>query len=68
MEMGQQLDLFPVAVHLNRIDPDQHMKRFYRLCLQPDLFGGCVLSETRSFGARSMIDTSRFVIPCSLTK
>ena len=43
MEMGPQLDLFPVAVHLNRIDPDQHMKRFYRLCLQPDLFGGCTL-------------------------
>lgn len=39
----QQLDLFPVTAHLRRIDPDQKMWRFYRLGLQPDLFGGCSL-------------------------
>jgi len=38
-----QLDLFPVAVHLRRIDPERNMHRFYRLGLQPDLFGGCTL-------------------------
>ena len=38
-----QLDLFPVAAHLRRIDPARNMRRFYRLCLQPDLFGGCTL-------------------------
>ena len=38
-----QLDLFPVTAHLRRIDPTRNMRRFYRLCLQPDLFGGCTL-------------------------
>ena len=41
--MTQQLDLFPTALQLCRIDPQQNMQRFYRLCLQPDLFGGCTL-------------------------
>jgi predicted DNA-binding WGR domain protein len=30
------------AVHLRRIDPARNMCRFYRLDVQPDLFG-CVL-------------------------
>jgi len=41
--MVQQLDLFPTAAHFCRIDPEQNMSRYYRLCLQPDLFGGCTL-------------------------
>jgi len=41
--MTHQLDLFPMALQLYRIEPDQNMRRFYRLCLQPDLFGGCTL-------------------------
>lgn len=28
------------AVVLRRIDPDRNMARFYRLDIQPDLFGG----------------------------
>jgi predicted DNA-binding WGR domain protein len=28
------------AVHLRRIDPARNMHRFYRLDLQPDLYGG----------------------------
>jgi predicted DNA-binding WGR domain protein len=31
----------PVTLH--RIDPSRNMARFYRLVLQPDLFGGCSL-------------------------
>lgn len=38
-----QLELFPAALRLTRIDPEQNMRRFYRLALQPDLFGGCSL-------------------------
>ena len=38
-----QLELFPAALRLTRIDPEQNMRRFYRLALQPDLFGGCTL-------------------------
>lgn len=50
--MTQQLDLFPVTAHLRRVDPDRRMHRFYRLALQPDLFGGCTLvREWGSVGA-----------------
>lgn len=38
-----QLDLFPVTAHLRRVDPERRMHRFYRLALQPNLFGGCTL-------------------------
>lgn len=38
-----QLDLFPASLRLTRIDPARNMRRFYRLALQPDLFGGCTL-------------------------
>lgn len=30
----------PAQVDLRRIDPSMNMKRFYRMSLQPDLFGG----------------------------
>ena len=38
-----QLSLFPDRVRLRRIDSTQNMRRFYRMHLQPDLFGGCLL-------------------------
>ncbi|MEM7671288.1 MAG: WGR domain-containing protein [Pseudomonadota bacterium] len=41
--MTAQLELFPTSLRLTRIDPTQNMRRFYRLALQPDLFGGCTL-------------------------
>lgn len=40
---GAQLELFPTNLRLTRIDPALNMRRFYRLALQPDLFGGCTL-------------------------
>lgn len=43
MTHPDQLDLFPTTLHMTRIDPDQNMRRFYRMLLQPDLFGGCNL-------------------------
>jgi predicted DNA-binding WGR domain protein len=33
------------ALHLRRIDPARNMRRFYRLDIQPDLFGGVVLMK-----------------------
>lgn len=36
------------AVTLYRIDNERHMHRFYRLDIQPDLFGGFTL--VREFG------------------
>jgi predicted DNA-binding WGR domain protein len=41
------------AVHLTRIDPARNMRRFYRLDVQPDLFGGfAVVKEWGRSGAR----------------
>jgi len=43
-----QLELFPLSADLQRIEPDRKMRRFYSLCLQPDLFGG--ISLVREWG------------------
>jgi predicted DNA-binding WGR domain protein len=41
------------AVHLRRVDPARNMHRFYRLDVQPDLFGGVLLmKEWGRIGAR----------------
>ena len=58
------------AVHLRRIDPARNMSRFYRLDVQPDLFGGVLLmKEWGRIGARGRImpvaNCARFVIPIS---
>lgn len=34
-----QLEMFPDSLRFERIDPDENMYRFYRMRLQPDLFG-----------------------------
>jgi len=59
--MTHQLDLFPMALQLYRIEPDQNMRRFYRLCLQPDLFGGCTLiKEWGRIGSGGHVRHDRF--------
>jgi predicted DNA-binding WGR domain protein len=41
------------VVHLRRIDPARNMRRFNRLDVQPDLFGGfAVVREWGRIGAR----------------
>jgi predicted DNA-binding WGR domain protein len=47
-------------VHLRRIDPEQNMRRFYTLAIQPTLFGGA--SVIRNWGrigtsGQSMMET-----------
>lgn len=42
-EPAQQMEVFPTAVDLKRIDPSVNMRRFYRMSVQPDLFGGASL-------------------------
>jgi predicted DNA-binding WGR domain protein len=46
------------AVNLHRIDPACNMRRFYRLDVQPDLFGGfAVVKAWGRIGARGrMVD------------
>ena len=45
---SQQMEVFPTAVDLKRIDPSLNMQRFYRMSVQPDLFGG--VSLVREWG------------------
>lgn len=55
-----QFEVFPTDLHLSRIDPAQNMRRFYRLTIQRDLFGG--VSLIRIWGrigtrGRQIVDT-----------
>ena len=38
-----QLDVFPTDVLMRRIDPARNIRQFYRMSIQPDLFGGASL-------------------------
>lgn len=40
---GAQLEVFPTYMHLERVDPARNMRRFYRMTIQRDLFGGASL-------------------------
>lgn len=44
----RQAEVFPTALDLKRIDPSLNMRRFYRMSVQPDLFGG--VSLVREWG------------------
>jgi predicted DNA-binding WGR domain protein len=49
------------AVHLRRIDEARNMRRFYRLDIQPDLFGGVMLmKEWGRLGAHGRFTAERF--------
>ena len=41
--MAAQLEIFPDKVHIERREPQHNRHRFYRMYVQPDLFGGCTL-------------------------
>lgn len=38
-----QLELFPTCVHLERVEAARNMRRFYRMTIEKDLFGGTSL-------------------------
>ena len=53
LEGPQQLDVFPTVIDLKRIDPALNMRRFYRMSIQRDLFGGaCLIREWGRIGFR----------------
>ena len=55
-EISQQMELFPTTVDLKRIDPSLNMRRFYRMSVQPDLFGGtCLVREWGRIGMRGQM-------------
>lgn len=54
--MHHQLEIFPDTIRIERIDPDRNMRRFYRMRLQPDLFGGVhLLREWGRVGASGQV-------------
>lgn len=59
-DTSQQMEVFPTTVDLKRIDPSLNMRRFYRMSVQPDLFGGaCLVREWGRIGFRGqmMVET-----------
>jgi len=42
-ETATQLEVFPTDLQMRRVDPARNMRRFYRMSMQPDLFGGTTL-------------------------
>jgi predicted DNA-binding WGR domain protein len=55
------LPQFPEPVLLHRIDPARNMRRFYRLDVLPDLFGGVLLvKHWGRIGSRGQCQTRRF--------
>ena len=54
-----QLEIFPTTVDLKRIDPTLNMRRFYRMTIQRDLFGGASLVREWGrigFRGQSLVD------------
>ncbi len=53
LDVPHQLEVFPTAIDLKRIDPALNMRRFYRMSVQRDLFGGaCLIREWGRIGFR----------------
>ena len=51
-----QLEVFPTDLHLRRVDPACNMRRFNRLSVQRDLFGGaCLIREWGRIGYRGQV-------------
>ena len=50
-DTASQQEVLPRELQLKRIDPTCNMKRFYRMVVQPDLFGGsCLIREWGRIG------------------
>ncbi|TRD17281.1 WGR domain-containing protein [Palleronia caenipelagi] len=51
-----QLEVFPTALDLKRVELTLNMRRFYRMSVQPDLFGGASLvREWGRIGCRGRV-------------
>lgn len=51
-----QLEIFPTELQMRRVDPARNMRRFYRMSIQPDLFGGASLvREWGRIGSRGQM-------------
>ena len=56
LDTMQQMEVFPTTVDLKRVDLSINMRRFYRMSVQPDLFGGaCLVREWGRIGFRGQM-------------
>ena len=56
LDTMQLMEVFPTTVDLKRVDPSLNMRRFYRMSVQPDLFGGaCLVREWGRIGFRGQM-------------
>ena len=53
LDATSQFDVFPTMLRLHRIEPEKNMRRFYRMHVQRDLFGGaCLCREWGRIGTK----------------
>lgn len=51
-----QFEVFPTTLGLKRIDPARNMRRFYRMSIERDLFGGVhLVREWGRIGSRGRV-------------
>ncbi|GLQ29090.1 MAG: WGR domain-containing protein [Tritonibacter mobilis] len=56
LDKKQQMEVFPTTIDLKRIDPSLNMRRFYRMSVQSELFGGaCLVREWGRIGFRGQM-------------
>lgn len=56
LDTMQQMEVFPTTVDLKRVDLSLNMRRFYRISVQPVLFGGaCLVREWGRIGFRGQM-------------
>jgi predicted DNA-binding WGR domain protein len=61
---GFHPEMHGAVMNLRRIDPERNMRRFYRLDVQPDLFGGVLLmKQWGRIGARGRVTAERYDTP-----
>lgn len=53
---SDQLEAFPLLLHLRRIDPARNMRRYYRMAIQTDLVGkASLVREWGRIGSRGQM-------------
>ena len=56
LDKKQQMEVFPTTIDLKRIDPSLNMRRFYRMSVQSEIFGGaCLVREWGRIGFRGQM-------------
>lgn len=56
-----QIEMFPTSIRMRRTDPEGQVRRFFRVTVHPDLFGGAALViESGHVGSQGTTKTRFF--------